>query len=114
MEYRQLGHSGVRVSVVGLGANRFGSEDVPQAEVNKIIDTALDSGVNFVDSANVYNDGAKRTNEPGRVSDKVQFSQKNQRQQLGRIALSDDAGRRTKLAPPADRSDRALLLSSLG
>lgn len=57
MEYRQLGHSGVRVSVVGLGANRFGSEDVPQAEVNKIIDAALDSGVNFIDSANVYNDG---------------------------------------------------------
>lgn len=57
MQYRQLGHSGVRVSVVGLGANRFGSEDVPQAEVNKIIDAALDSGVNFIDTANVYNDG---------------------------------------------------------
>jgi aryl-alcohol dehydrogenase-like predicted oxidoreductase len=57
MEYRQLGHSGVRVSVIGLGANRFGSEDVSQAEVNKIIDVALDHGVNFIDSANVYNDG---------------------------------------------------------
>jgi aryl-alcohol dehydrogenase-like predicted oxidoreductase len=57
MEYRQLGHSGVRVSVVGVGANRFGSEDVPQAEVNKIIDAALENGVNFIDSANVYNDG---------------------------------------------------------
>jgi aryl-alcohol dehydrogenase-like predicted oxidoreductase len=57
MEYRQLGHSGVRVSVVGLGANRFGSEDVPQGEVNRIIDVALDNGVNFIDSANVYNDG---------------------------------------------------------
>jgi aryl-alcohol dehydrogenase-like predicted oxidoreductase len=57
MEYRQLGHSGVRVSVVGLGANRFGSEDVPQGEVNRIIDAALDNGVNFIDSANVYNDG---------------------------------------------------------
>ena len=40
MEYRQLGNSGVRVSVVGLGANRFGSPEVPQAEVNKIIDAA--------------------------------------------------------------------------
>ena len=27
MNYRQLGHAGVRVSVVGLGANRFGSPD---------------------------------------------------------------------------------------
>ena len=57
MEYRQLGNSGVRVSVVGLGTNRFGAADVPQAEVNKIIDAALDAGVNFLDSANVYNDG---------------------------------------------------------
>ena len=57
MEYRQLGNSGVRVSVVGLGTNRFGSADVLQAEVNKTIDAALDAGVNFLDSANVYNEG---------------------------------------------------------
>jgi aryl-alcohol dehydrogenase-like predicted oxidoreductase len=57
MEYRQLGASGVRVSMIGLGTNRFGSAEVPQAEVNKIIDAALDAGVNFIDSANVYNDG---------------------------------------------------------
>ena len=57
MEYRQLGHSGVRVSVIGLGANRFGSPEVPQAVVNKILDASLDSGVNFIDTANVYNEG---------------------------------------------------------
>ncbi|MGH7927862.1 MAG: aldo/keto reductase [Candidatus Binatia bacterium] len=57
MEYRQMGNSGVRVSVIGLGANRFGSPEVPQSEVNKIIDAALDAGVNFIDTANVYNDG---------------------------------------------------------
>jgi aryl-alcohol dehydrogenase-like predicted oxidoreductase len=57
MEYRQMGNTGVRVSVVGLGTNRFGSADMPQSEVNKVIDAALDAGVNFLDSANVYNDG---------------------------------------------------------
>jgi aryl-alcohol dehydrogenase-like predicted oxidoreductase len=57
MEYRQMGNSGVRVSVVGLGTNRFGSSDVPQATVDKIINAALDAGVNFVDTANVYNEG---------------------------------------------------------
>jgi aryl-alcohol dehydrogenase-like predicted oxidoreductase len=57
MEYRQLGHSGVRVSVIGLGANRFGADDVAQAEVDRIVDVALDHGVNFIDSADVYNDG---------------------------------------------------------
>jgi aryl-alcohol dehydrogenase-like predicted oxidoreductase len=57
MEYRQLGNSGVRVSVVGLGTNRFGSPDVPQSAVNQMIDAALEAGVNFLDSANVYNEG---------------------------------------------------------
>jgi len=57
MEYRQLGYSGVRVSVVGLGANRFGSAEVPQAEVDKIIGASLDAGINFIDSADVYNEG---------------------------------------------------------
>lgn len=57
MEYRQLGRAGVRVSVIGLGANRFGSHDTPQAEVDRMIDAAVDRGVNFIDTANVYNDG---------------------------------------------------------
>jgi aryl-alcohol dehydrogenase-like predicted oxidoreductase len=57
MQYRQLGNAGVRVSIVGLGTNRFGSHEVGQAEVNRIIDGALEAGVNFIDSANTYNDG---------------------------------------------------------
>ena len=57
MLHRQLGHAGARVSVVGLGTNRFGSKEVPQAEVDRIIDAAIDCGVNFIDTANVYNDG---------------------------------------------------------
>jgi aryl-alcohol dehydrogenase-like predicted oxidoreductase len=57
MEYRQMGNTGVRVSVVGLGTNRFGSADMPQSEVNKVIDVALDAGVNFLDTANLYNEG---------------------------------------------------------
>jgi len=57
MVYRQLGRAGVRVSVVGLGANRFGSKDVAQVQVDSIIDAAVDCGVNFIDTANVYNDG---------------------------------------------------------
>lgn len=57
MEYRQLGNAGVRVSVVGLGTNRFGSHEAGQAEVNRIIDGAIEAGVNFIDSANTYNDG---------------------------------------------------------
>jgi aryl-alcohol dehydrogenase-like predicted oxidoreductase len=54
MEYRQLGRAGVRVSSIGLGTNRFGTDQLPQAEVNKILDAALDLGINFIDAANTY------------------------------------------------------------
>lgn len=54
MEYRQLGSSGVRVSAIGIGTNRFGSEKVPQCEVDSIIDAALDRGINHIDTADIY------------------------------------------------------------
>jgi len=57
MHYRQLGKSGVRVSVIGLGTNRFGNERVPQEEVNRIIASAADLGINHIDSANIYTAG---------------------------------------------------------
>lgn len=57
MEYRQLGNSGVRVSVIGLGTNRFGSPKLPQEGVNQVIEAALDLGINFIDTANVYQEG---------------------------------------------------------
>lgn len=53
MEYRQLGNSGVRVSVIGMGTNQFGNK-VDQAGVNDVIDAALDLGINFIDTADVY------------------------------------------------------------
>jgi len=53
MEYRQLGTSGVRISVIGMGTNRFGSV-VEQNQVNTIIDRAIDLGINFIDTADVY------------------------------------------------------------
>jgi len=54
MEYRQLGCAGVRVSVIGLGTNRFGAASLPQSEVNKVIDAAQDLGINFIDTADTY------------------------------------------------------------
>jgi aryl-alcohol dehydrogenase-like predicted oxidoreductase len=57
MIFRNLGNTGVKVSVVGIGTNRFGSEKTPQSEVNRIIDCALDLGINHIDSADVYQGG---------------------------------------------------------
>ena len=53
MEYRQLGKSGLRVSVIGLGTNQFGGK-VDQAGVNDIIDCALDLGMNLIDTSDTY------------------------------------------------------------
>jgi aryl-alcohol dehydrogenase-like predicted oxidoreductase len=57
MEYRHLGKSGLKVSAIGLGTNRFGAPHVPQEAVNNMIDAALDLGINFLDSADVYTNG---------------------------------------------------------
>ena len=52
-----MGKSGARVSIIGLGTNRFGYERMPQEEVNRVIDAAVDLGINFLDSADVYQNG---------------------------------------------------------
>lgn len=57
MEYRHLGKSGLKVSAIGLGTNRFGAPHVSQEAVNNMIDAALDLGINFLDSADVYTNG---------------------------------------------------------
>ena len=57
MEYRQLGSSGVRVSAIGLGTNRFGSPVLPQDRVADIMDAAVDLGINFIDTSNSYQEG---------------------------------------------------------
>lgn len=56
MYYRSLGRSGLQVSVIGLGTNQFGGK-VDQAGVNQIIDGAIDLGINFIDTADVYQKG---------------------------------------------------------
>lgn len=53
MQYRRLGGSGLHVSLVGLGTNAFGKR-ADQAISTQIIHHALDRGVNFIDTANIY------------------------------------------------------------
>jgi aryl-alcohol dehydrogenase-like predicted oxidoreductase len=58
MEYRTLGRTGVRVSTHCLGAMMFGAwgnGDVD--DCIRIIHAALDAGINFIDTADVYSDG---------------------------------------------------------
>ena len=55
-QYRQLGRSGLQVSPLCLGAMMFGGA-TSEAEATRIIHAAQDSGVNFIDTADVYTDG---------------------------------------------------------
>ncbi|HUS80582.1 MAG TPA: aldo/keto reductase [Armatimonadota bacterium] len=53
MKYRQLGRTGTRVSELCLGTMNFGGR-TDEATSIRIIDQAIDAGINFIDSADVY------------------------------------------------------------
>ena len=59
MEYVNLGRSGLKVSRACLGAMMFGTDKAPcrEDEARRTIDAFLDTGANFVDTANVYQGG---------------------------------------------------------
>src|SRR4249919_2003270 len=58
MEYRLLGRTGVEVSPLCLGAMMFGAWGNPDHDDSiKIIHAALDAGINFIDTADVYSSG---------------------------------------------------------
>lgn len=58
MDYRQLGHSGLKVSPLCLGTMMFGAWGNRDHEDSiRILRRALDLGINFLDTANIYSDG---------------------------------------------------------
>jgi aryl-alcohol dehydrogenase-like predicted oxidoreductase len=69
MEYRRLGHSGLRVPVLSFGTATFGgSNDFFKAwgstdagGASRLIDVCLDHGISMFDSADVYSDGLAET-----------------------------------------------------
>ena len=59
MRFRHLGKSGLEVSEIGLGANSFGEPGKrDRRESESIVHAAIDNGINFVDTSNVYAKGA--------------------------------------------------------
>jgi len=57
MELRRVGASGLKVSEIGLGCNNFGMR-IEQEAITAVVDAALEAGINFFDTADVYG-GAK-------------------------------------------------------
>ena len=59
--YRTLGRTGERVSAIGLGGWHLGLERVDEQLSFRVIRTAIDRGINFLDNCWDYNDGASET-----------------------------------------------------
>ena len=64
MKYKLLGNTGLKVSELCLGTMTFGGRGMwtaigtlPQEQVNQLVKTAVDAGINFIDTANVYSEG---------------------------------------------------------
>jgi aryl-alcohol dehydrogenase-like predicted oxidoreductase len=65
MQYRRLGNSGLIVSAVSLGTMQFGQAmnlgRLDQAQTTEMVKFALDRGINFIDTADVYSRGESET-----------------------------------------------------
>lgn len=70
MEYRRLGHSGLKVSAVGLGTWLNFGNHLGDREAGRIVRQALEGGVNLIDTADVYADG-KAEEQLGRLLEGV-------------------------------------------
>jgi len=64
MKYNLLGNTGLRVSELCLGTMTFGGKGIwtaigtlPQDSVDELVKKAIDGGINFIDTANVYSEG---------------------------------------------------------
>jgi aryl-alcohol dehydrogenase-like predicted oxidoreductase len=54
MEQRAFGNTGIKVSVLGFGAGHIGSENLPEKEVESLLNMVLDSGITLIDTARAY------------------------------------------------------------
>jgi aryl-alcohol dehydrogenase-like predicted oxidoreductase len=65
MKYRKLGNTGLIVSEVALGTMQFGGKmnmgNLGQEDTNKLVKLALERGINFIDTADVYSRGESET-----------------------------------------------------
>jgi aryl-alcohol dehydrogenase-like predicted oxidoreductase len=87
VESRQLGRTGRQVSVIGLGCWQLGADwgDVGEDDALDVLHAALDAGVTFLDTADVYGDGRSET-LVGRVV--------RDRRDAGRVTVATKMGRR--------------------
>ena len=57
MPYRTLGHTGEKVSCIGMGGFHLGKSEISESDAIKLIHTGIDRGINFMDNSWDYNKG---------------------------------------------------------
>jgi len=57
MPYRELGRTGERVSALGMGGFHIGQPGLSEADSIRLIRSAIDRGINFMDNSWDYNEG---------------------------------------------------------
>jgi aryl-alcohol dehydrogenase-like predicted oxidoreductase len=62
MEYRTIGRSALKTSVISIGGDTFG-RDIEEKDAVNVIHYALDNGINYIDTADVYGRGGGRSEE---------------------------------------------------
>ncbi len=103
MRYRHLGRSGLEVSEVGLGANSFGEPNrTTYDQAEKIIDEAIDCGVNFIDTSNVYAQGVSEG-----------FIGKALKNRRGRMLIGTKFGSRREHGPNLFGGSRKFVMNSV-
>lgn len=102
MEYRHLGASGLLLSVAGLGTNQFGGR-LDIAATTEVVNTALDLGVNFFDTADIYGGQGRSEEHLGRAMQGRRHE----------IVLATKAGNRMFEGPMGNGASRQYLTRAL-
>ena len=104
MEARKVGGSGLAVSVLGLGCNNFGMRIGPD-ETQSVVDAALDAGITFFDTAEMYGGGKSEEFLGAALGKSANREDVIIASKFGR---PDDGGSRTEIIRACERSLRRL------
>jgi len=105
MEYARLGRSNLEVSRICLGTMHFGTR-TPEAEAFAIMDKALEMGINFFDTANVY--GRPKTGQTEEIIGRWMAQGGGRRDRRGHLSLQDPQALRGFSPASADGPYRSL------